>query len=82
MRYVLLSEQSTSYLRLLDATRKIFHRRQFAVGDGYRRTVTASIVFEIAPCGTIEHCAVVCSEKVGNVWPSDHFGVFARVRVK
>ncbi len=32
--------------------------------------------------GTIEHCSVVCNEKVGDVWPSDHFGVLARVRVK
>jgi endonuclease/exonuclease/phosphatase family metal-dependent hydrolase len=31
--------------------------------------------------GTIEQCSVVCNEKVGDVWPSDHFGVFARVRV-
>jgi outer membrane biosynthesis protein TonB len=49
------SEQSTSYPRLLDATRKIFRRRQFAIGDGYSRTVTASVVFEIAPCGNIPH---------------------------
>jgi len=32
--------------------------------------------------GTIEHCSVVCNEKLDDVWPSDHFGVFARVRVK
>jgi endonuclease/exonuclease/phosphatase family metal-dependent hydrolase len=32
--------------------------------------------------GTIEHCSVVCNEKVDEVWPSDHFGVLARVRVK
>lgn len=31
--------------------------------------------------GTIEHCSVVCNEKVAGVWPSDHFGVLARVRV-
>jgi hypothetical protein len=49
------TEQSTSYPRLLDATRKIFHRRQFAIGDGYRRTVTASVVFQSAPCGKIPH---------------------------
>ncbi len=31
--------------------------------------------------GTIEHCEVVCNESVDGVWPSDHFGVFARLRV-
>ena len=32
--------------------------------------------------GTIEYCSVVCNEKVAETWPSDHFGVLARVRVK
>jgi endonuclease/exonuclease/phosphatase family metal-dependent hydrolase len=32
--------------------------------------------------GTIEHCNVVCNEKVDDIWPSDHFGVLARVRVR
>jgi endonuclease/exonuclease/phosphatase family metal-dependent hydrolase len=32
--------------------------------------------------GMIEHCSVVCDEKVDDVWPSDHFGVFARLRTK
>jgi endonuclease/exonuclease/phosphatase family metal-dependent hydrolase len=32
--------------------------------------------------GTIELCSVVCNEKVADVWPSDHFGVLARLRVK
>jgi endonuclease/exonuclease/phosphatase family metal-dependent hydrolase len=31
--------------------------------------------------GTIEECKVVCNEQVDGVWPSDHFGVFARIRV-
>jgi endonuclease/exonuclease/phosphatase family metal-dependent hydrolase len=31
--------------------------------------------------GTIHHCSVVCNEKVDQVWPSDHFGVLASVRV-
>jgi endonuclease/exonuclease/phosphatase family metal-dependent hydrolase len=31
--------------------------------------------------GTIDHCSVVCNERVDGVWPSDHFGVFAGVRV-
>jgi endonuclease/exonuclease/phosphatase family metal-dependent hydrolase len=31
--------------------------------------------------GTIEHCSVVCNEKVGDIWPSDHFGVLARVKL-
>jgi endonuclease/exonuclease/phosphatase family metal-dependent hydrolase len=30
--------------------------------------------------GTIEDCVVVCDEPVNGVWPSDHFGVFARLR--
>jgi endonuclease/exonuclease/phosphatase family metal-dependent hydrolase len=31
--------------------------------------------------GTIEECTVVMNESVDGVWPSDHFGVMARVRV-
>jgi len=31
--------------------------------------------------GTIEYCSVVCNEKVDDAWPSDHFGVFARLKV-
>jgi Gram-negative bacterial TonB protein C-terminal len=49
------TEQSTPYPRLLEATRKIFHGQHFAIGDGYRRTVSASVIFEIAPCGNISH---------------------------
>jgi Gram-negative bacterial TonB protein C-terminal len=49
------TERSSSYPRLLDATRKIFRRKQFAIGDGYSRTVAASVVFEIEPCGNIPH---------------------------
>jgi len=30
--------------------------------------------------GLVEHCAVVCNERVDDVWPSDHFGVFAELR--
>lgn len=31
--------------------------------------------------GAIECCSVVCNERVDDAWPSDHFGVFAQVRV-
>jgi len=31
--------------------------------------------------GTITECAVVANERVDGVWPSDHFGVFARLRL-
>lgn len=30
--------------------------------------------------GTIEHCEVVCNKPVEGIWPSDHFGVFAKLR--
>jgi endonuclease/exonuclease/phosphatase family metal-dependent hydrolase len=30
--------------------------------------------------GTIVDCNVACNERVDDVWPSDHFGVFARLR--
>jgi len=30
---------------------------------------------------TIDECSVVCNERADGVWPSDHFGVFARLRV-
>ncbi len=32
--------------------------------------------------GHLESCRVVCDEQAGNVWPSDHFGVFARLRTE
>jgi endonuclease/exonuclease/phosphatase family metal-dependent hydrolase len=31
--------------------------------------------------GMIEQCSVVCNERVNGIWPSDHFGVFARVKI-
>ena len=27
-------------------------------------------------------CSVVCNERVEGVWPSDHFGVLARMKIK
>lgn len=32
--------------------------------------------------GLVEECRVVCDEPRDEVWPSDHFGVFARLRSK
>ena len=31
--------------------------------------------------GTVDACRVVCDEPVDGVWPSDHFGVFAHIRL-
>ena len=48
-------QQSDAHPRLLNATRQIFHKLQFETGDAYKRDVTASVVFELAPCGSIPH---------------------------
>ncbi len=32
--------------------------------------------------GVIESCRVVCNDKDGGVWPSDHFGVYAELRTE
>jgi DNA-binding beta-propeller fold protein YncE len=47
--------QSDAHPRLQNATRQIFHKLQFEAGDAYKRDLTASVVFELAPCGNISH---------------------------
>jgi len=53
-------------------------------GAGYKRFLSDELphkcrLFHARATGAL---GVVCNEKVGDLWPSDHFGVFARVRVK
>ena len=50
-------EKSAHFPRLIEATRRLLHRAKFVVGDRYKKTLTASVVFEVAPCGTIQHSA-------------------------
>lgn len=50
-------EKSTHIPRLRGAAEKIVatYNARFQVGDGYKRVLTASVVFEISPCGNISH---------------------------
>jgi hypothetical protein len=51
----LTRQQSTTYPRLLRSHPKYFADCPLKTGDAYKRDVTASVVFEIAPCGNIPH---------------------------
>ncbi len=52
---VVVDERSVQIPRLVDAARRLLHNTQFRVGDKYKKTLTASIVFEVSPCGTVQH---------------------------
>jgi hypothetical protein len=49
-----LDEATTGARRLIEAAEKLFHRTHYAVGDHYRHEVTASVLFEIMPCGALK----------------------------
>jgi TonB family protein len=48
-------QKSVTFPRLQKAARQIAQGMRFPVGDAYKRTLTASIVFEISACGTVHH---------------------------
>jgi TonB family protein len=48
-------EESAAFPRLQKAARQIAQGMRFPVGDAYKRTLTASIVFEISACGSVPH---------------------------
>jgi hypothetical protein len=52
---VVVDERSVQMPRLIDASRRLLHGAKFRVGDKYKKDLTASIVFEISPCGTVQH---------------------------
>jgi TonB family protein len=48
-------ERTHAASRLEDAAVKILKGAQFETGDTYRKDVTASILFELEPCGAVTH---------------------------
>jgi TonB family protein len=48
-------QKSAAFPRLQNAARQIAQGIRFPVDDAYKRTLTASIVFEISDCGTVRH---------------------------
>jgi TonB family protein len=48
-------KQSNDHPHLILAAQRLFHGAHFPVRRIYKRTITASILFEIAPCGTLAH---------------------------
>jgi TonB family protein len=50
-------EKSATSPRLQMAARQIVQNLGFPLGDTYKRTLTASIVFEISACGSVRHSA-------------------------
>jgi TonB family protein len=48
-------QKSAAFPRLQNAARQIAQGMRFPVDDAYKRTLTASIVFEISACGTVRH---------------------------
>ncbi len=54
------TESSTDpkpHQRLVDAAKQLLRRAKFDTGPRYRRELTASFVFELAPCGSLKHNA-------------------------
>ena len=48
-------QKSAAVPRLQKAARQIAQGMRFPVGDAYKSTLTASIIFEITACGTVHH---------------------------
>jgi len=45
---------STSTPRLIKAAKQLFQRSRYEIGERYRHEVTASVLFEIMPCGKLK----------------------------
>jgi Gram-negative bacterial TonB protein C-terminal len=52
---IVVDEKSVQFPRLIDAARGLLSGAKVRVGDKYKKTLTASIVFEISPCGIVQH---------------------------
>jgi TonB family protein len=48
-------ESTDAAPRLQEAAQKILSGAKFEAGDGYKKNLTVSIVFELLPCGTVAH---------------------------
>jgi hypothetical protein len=52
--FVVDAARSTSSPRLIEAAEQLFARSRYEIGERYRRRVTASVMFEIMPCGELQ----------------------------
>jgi hypothetical protein len=49
-----VDDASTATPRLIDTAKKLFLRSRYEIGERYRHEVTASVLFEIMPCGKLQ----------------------------
>ena len=49
-----VDETHSTAPRLVKAAEQLFHRSQYEIGERYRHEVTASVLFEIMPCGKLQ----------------------------
>ncbi len=49
--------RSTSSPRLIKAAEQLFDRSRYEIGERYKDEVTASVLFEIIPCGELEQAS-------------------------
>ena len=55
--FIVDEANSTSAPRLIKAAKQLFQRSRYEIGDHYRHEVTASVLFEIMPCGKIQQAS-------------------------
>lgn len=48
-----MDDATTARPRLIAAAKMLFSRSRYEAGDHYRHEVTASVLFEIMPCGQL-----------------------------
>lgn len=49
------SRSTSTSIRLIETAQKYLRDSTFDIGSQYRKTVTVSFVFELTPCGSVEH---------------------------
>jgi Gram-negative bacterial TonB protein C-terminal len=50
----IVDEAHSTAPRLVKAAQQLFYRSRYEVGESYRHEVTASVLFEIMPCGKLQ----------------------------
>jgi hypothetical protein len=52
--FIVDEASSTAAPRLIKAAKQLFERSRYEIGERYRHEVTASVLFEIMPCGKLQ----------------------------
>jgi len=55
--FILDEAHSTSAPRLIKAAKQLFQRSRYEIGERYRHEVTASVLFQIMPCGKLQQAS-------------------------